>query len=333
MRKAPAQPPDESGGPPVPLAEQKIQKETVIEYLKAFNYERSLSESEKNQFIQTAMANNLDPFKREIYIVVYGDGEYRNLSILTGYQVYLKRAERTGNLDGWRAWLDGEGSRMKAVVEIFRKDWSHSFTHEVYWEEAVQKKKDGNPTQFWAKQPRFQLRKVAIAQGFRLAFPDELGSLPYDSSEIPGTENTNTETARTTGSNTNPPVNPPDRKPSADGLAREALRDTPAAGTATAPAQSRTGVNTENTPDTAPSNDTPLMARSPEQLRQNVSDLLNRHPGAFTEKHKQWILDKTNRAAGKTEIIKMLNYAGKVVQKANSGQDTAETATAERSVA
>jgi phage recombination protein Bet len=330
MRKAPAQPPDETGGPPVPLTEQKLQKETIIDYLKAFNYERSLSESEKNQFIQTALANNLDPFKREIYIVAYGDGEYRNVSILTGYQVYLKRAERTGNLDGWRAWLEGDASQMKAIVEIFRKDWSHSFTHEVYWEEAVQKKKDGHPTQFWTKQPRFQLRKVAIAQGFRLAFPDELGGLPYDSSEIPNMENAATETLQIPGNDTNQSVKTPNRKPPVDDLAREALRDDPpVTETTTASSQSRTGTKTENVPETA-SSDAPLMARSPEQLRQNVIDLLNHHSGVFTEKHRQWILDKTIKAANKTEIIKMMNYAGKIIQKEKGEQHQAQTATAGR---
>jgi len=162
-------------------ADQKIQKEVIFEYLRVFGYDKTLSDAEIQQFIQTALAGNLDPFKKEIYIAVYGEREYRKVSILTGYQVYLKRAERTGKLDGWQARIDGNASQMKAVVEIFRKYWSHSFIHEAYWEESVQKKKDGNPTQFWAKQPRFQLRKVAIAQAFRLAFPDELGGLPYES--------------------------------------------------------------------------------------------------------------------------------------------------------
>jgi phage recombination protein Bet len=171
-------------------SEQKIQKETIHEYLKVYGFNKTLTEAEQNQFFQIALAGNLDPFKRELYVAVYGEGENRKVSFLTGYQVYLKRAERTGKLDGWRARFEGDGSKMKAIVEIFRKDWSHSFTHEVYWEEAVQKKKDGSPTQFWAKQPRFQLRKVAMAQAFRLAFPDELGGLPYESAELPDNDTT-----------------------------------------------------------------------------------------------------------------------------------------------
>lgn len=151
----------------------EIPKQTVLDYLTAFGLASQLTEAEKLQFIEIAQAFRLNPFKREIHVAVYGEGEYRRLSIITGYEVYLKRAERTSRLDGWRAWIEGEGEQMKALVEIHRKDWSEPFVHEVYWREAVQKKKDGRPTLFWTKHPRFQLKKVAISQGFRLAFPDE----------------------------------------------------------------------------------------------------------------------------------------------------------------
>jgi phage recombination protein Bet len=332
MRKS--QLPDETGGQPVPLAEQKIQKETVIEYLKAFNYAHSLSESEKNQFIQTAIACNLDPFKREIYITCYGEGEYRKVSILTGYQAYLKRAERTGKLDGWNVSIIGEKEAMKAVVEIFRKDWSHSFTHEVFWTEAAQKKKDGGLTSFWLKQPRFQLKKVAIAQGFRLAFPDELGGLPFDSAEVPNAENTDTETPspRIPENNAGKPVKASNRRGAINTLAREALQDDPPITEATTSAQSESAAPvTMNAPETTTtSSDALLVARSPEQLRQNVIDLLNYHRSAFTEKHRLWILEKTNKAAGKSEIIKMLNYASKVIQKANSEQEESALSGKER---
>ena len=169
-----------------------IPKQTVLDFLSAFGLATQLTEPEKIQFIEVAQAFHLNPFKREIHVAVYGEGEYRKLSIITGYEVYLKRAERTGKLDGWKAWVEGEGENMKAIVEIHRKDWAEPFVHEAYWREAVQKKKDGTPTAFWTKQPRFQLKKVAISQGFRLCFPDELGGLPYDPSELPDAESLST---------------------------------------------------------------------------------------------------------------------------------------------
>ena len=160
-----------------PAVKEEVDEKTIIEYLDAFGYTGELTDQEKRQFIQIATSFQLNPFKKEIYCVPYGSGQYRNLSILVGYEVYLKRAERTGLLDGWRAWIDGSGEDGKAVVEIWRKDWSKPFIHEVFWQEAAQRKRDGTLTSFWKKQPKFQLKKVAISQAFRMCFPDELGGM------------------------------------------------------------------------------------------------------------------------------------------------------------
>ncbi|NCN05100.1 MAG: phage recombination protein Bet [Spirochaetales bacterium] len=168
--------------PPV----EPISRDQIIKYLDTFGLTSELNDLEKEQFVEIAEAYQLNPFKREVYCVPYGEGEYRRLSIITGYEVFIKRAERTGKLDGWHAWVEGDSEdTFKAVIEIFRKDWSHPFQHSVYWKEAVQRRRDGSLTQFWKKMPRFQLRKVCISQGFRLCFPDELGGMPYDPSELP----------------------------------------------------------------------------------------------------------------------------------------------------
>jgi phage recombination protein Bet len=309
-------PPSDNGAQSPQLSEQKIQRETILEYLNVFGFIKSLSNAEQNQFIQTALAGNLDPFKREIYLAVYGEGENRKLSILTGYQVYLKRAERTGNLDGWRAWLEGDGPQMKAVIEIFRKDWSHSFTHEVYWEEAVQKKKDGSPTQFWAKQPRFQLRKVAIAQGFRFAFPDELGSLPYESSELPDND---------APPETHAPVSTNSVKTPTQSLAEQAASDD--GPDDKAPSQQQQPQNPPK-PVAQTSVNTPPKAQAPspqkldlnEEVRakliQRIEDLFEEHPEDFTRKHRDWILNNALKATDKTGIDKMVAYTEKIIRKA-----------------
>jgi phage recombination protein Bet len=161
-----------------------ITEAKIAEYLQTFGLAKKLQPNEIGQFTRIACEFQLNPFKREIYCVAYGSGDNRACSIIVGYEVYIKRAERTGKLDGWKVWVEGEGENLKALVEINRKDWQHPFTHEVYWKEAAQKKKDGEATSFWTRMPRFQLKKVAISQGFRLCFPDELGGLPYDGVEL-----------------------------------------------------------------------------------------------------------------------------------------------------
>ena len=63
----------------------------------------SLTKEQFNLFVATARECCLNPVKREVYAVVYNDyksGE-KKMNIITGYEVYLKRAERTGKLNGW----------------------------------------------------------------------------------------------------------------------------------------------------------------------------------------------------------------------------------------
>ncbi len=85
----------------------------------------TLKPEQRNQFVQLAKAFNLNPFTREIYGIAYGN----NFNIIVGYEVYLKRAERSGMLAGWRAWTEGNGQSLRACVEIKRKDWESPFYH------------------------------------------------------------------------------------------------------------------------------------------------------------------------------------------------------------
>lgn len=166
-----------------PIDEQKI-----IEYLDAFGLSTNLTDNEKKQFVEIAVAYQLNPFKREIYCIKYmknvkqPNGQWEKeaaLSIITGYEVYLKRAERTGKSDGWNLWTEGSGENIVAKIELFRKDWSRPLKHEVAFREYNQ----GN--KIWKDKPLTMIKKVVIAQAFRMAYPDEMGGMPYTSDELP----------------------------------------------------------------------------------------------------------------------------------------------------
>lgn len=159
-----------------------IDADKIKQYLDAMNLTTNLTKPQVQQFIEISQAFGLNPFKREIYASKYGD----NFSIIVGYETYIKRAERSGRLSGWHVTTQGnqnDGS-LKAVITIHRKDWDQPFIHEVYYSEYVQKTKDGYPTKFWKDKPFTMLKKVAISQGFRLCFSDELGGMPYTSEEM-----------------------------------------------------------------------------------------------------------------------------------------------------
>lgn len=184
---------------PAIVEPKEITKEVVTEaiiknYMNSFGIASGLNANEQMQFIEIAKAYQLNPFKREIYCVPYMASakdekgnwiKQKKLSIITGYEVYLKRAERTNKLNGWNCIVEGEGETLKAVITIYRKDWQHPFKHEVYWKEAAQLDDKGNPRAMWAKMGKFMLKKVCLAQGFRLCFPDEFGGMPYTADELP----------------------------------------------------------------------------------------------------------------------------------------------------
>ena len=125
--------------------------------------------------ISVARHLGLDPVKKEVHFIPYSG----TVQLIVGYTEYIKRAERSGNLNGWQVDFGKDDFGEYAEITIYRKDWQHPFKWKVYMEEARQK----SPT--WDKMPAFMLRKVAIAQGFRLAFPEETAELPYEEAEVP----------------------------------------------------------------------------------------------------------------------------------------------------
>lgn len=165
----------------------------------------NLTEQETIQFYEIAKAYNLNPFKKEIYCIPYGEGDKRTLSIITGYEAYIKRAERTGLVDGWKVeffgrfekkWTRKElkgrnGPYVKDVEEIVelercfsritihRKDQKMPFEHEVELCEYYQ------CNSMWNSKPVTMIKKVAIGQGFRLCFSIDMGGMPYLREELP----------------------------------------------------------------------------------------------------------------------------------------------------
>lgn len=159
---------------PKEVVEVRVTQKDLDDYL--FGTGTKLSDQQKKLFYGIALTLNLNPLKREIYAVKYGD----NFNIITGYEVYLKRAERTGLVDGWEAKVDGEGPKMIATCTVWRKDRSKPVSIDAWFTEY------NTGQSLWKTKPRTMLRKVAIAQAFRMAFPDDLGGMPYTAEEIAG---------------------------------------------------------------------------------------------------------------------------------------------------
>jgi phage recombination protein Bet len=172
-------------------------KAYLTKAMSSFGVGNHLSEEDRFQFVNVCKLFGLNPFKREIYAVPHKDKRTNKvaLTIMVGYEVYIKRAERTGKLNGWSVKTEGSikpgtitkfGRKvdvyrgdMKAIVSINRKGFENPFVWEVDFEEYTQ------DNSMWFNKPRTMLKKVAIAQAFRLCFSEETDGMPYTSDELP----------------------------------------------------------------------------------------------------------------------------------------------------
>lgn len=305
--------------PPTRLVVADIPKQTVLDYLTAFDLSSQLTDSEVLQFISVCQAFKLSPWKREVHIAVYGEGPSRRVSIITGYEVYLKRAERTGRLNGWSSRVEGEGEQMRAIINIYRKDWQEPFQHEVYWSEAVQRTKAGAPTSFWQKMPRFQLKKVGISQAFRLCFPDELGGLPYDSSELPDVEALASAPAVPLAVSSPLPMSQPEAAASEATLLPETsgARDEPPPQRESSPSPMATPSSSAPTIRFLGYQD-PYPDEPQDALLVRLEHYLDDNNMAFTERHRDWIFEKAKQSRDRHGVLKMLSYSEKVVRNTSA---------------
>jgi phage recombination protein Bet len=153
----------------------KQEQQNLVEMIKVlFPQLREISDLEILKALALAKKLGLDPLKREVYFLPFKS----TVQIVISYLEYVKRAERSGKLDGWTVKLGKDEFGEFAEVEIYRKDWSNPFRWKVYLNEV---RKD---TPSWKTMPLFMLRKVAISQAFRLAFPEETSELPPEEGEV-----------------------------------------------------------------------------------------------------------------------------------------------------
>ena len=162
-----------------------VDESLLLDYMDTMGLARTAPTSVKQMFLQVCKAFQLNPFKRQAYLVGYGT-EHKNWSVITGYEEYLNRANATERLDGWKVDITGKASdnSLRAKLTIYRKDFSHPFEWEAWYYECVAKDRNGNPTPIWKQRPVHMIKKVAIAQGFRLCFPEALQGMPYTDDEM-----------------------------------------------------------------------------------------------------------------------------------------------------
>lgn len=138
----------------------------------------AVTDAEVIQFISLCRANQLNPFIGDAYMVKYGS---EPAQMIISKAAFMKRGESSALYDGYQAGVillrdkqvvEEEGSfflpgdqLVGGWAKVYRKDREHPVVARV----RLQEYNKGKST--WSTMPGTMIRKVAIAQAFREAFP------------------------------------------------------------------------------------------------------------------------------------------------------------------
>lgn len=162
-----------------------------------------VTKEEAYLFIMLCKHQQLNPFLREVYLIKYGDSP---ASMVVGKETFTKRAERHPAFDGYEVGIytlndkndvtdrigafypDGE-TVVGAWARVHRKDRSHCYEATVRLAEYEAHKSDGSLNKSWRERPATMIRKVALVQALREAFPDQFAGMyiaeePQDAEKV-----------------------------------------------------------------------------------------------------------------------------------------------------
>ena len=203
--------------------EVKLSPSIVKNYLVSGN--GNVTDQEVVMFLNLCKFNRLNPFLREAYLIKYGSSP---ATMVVGKDAILTRAMRNPRYSGFQAGvyvvrqdgtleerpgsltLPGE-SLAGGWAKVMVKGFDCPVESAVSFEEYCQRK-DGKPTSNWASKPGTMIRKVALVQALREAFPEDLSDM-YAAEEMGMDEQ---------ALGHNPVVLPPESAPAPVQPAREA---------------------------------------------------------------------------------------------------------------
>lgn len=162
--------------------EVKLSLSTVRNYLVSGN--GKVTDQEVVMFINLCRYQHLNPFLNEAYIVKFGD---RPAQLITSKEAFMKRAEANPHFKGSKAGVivvrDNQVIYSQGAfalptdqivggwAEVKRDDREEPIHVEISFKEFSK----GQAT--WKDMPANMIRKTALVNALREAFPDSLGSL------------------------------------------------------------------------------------------------------------------------------------------------------------
>jgi phage recombination protein Bet len=157
---------------------------------------RGAPEAEKAAFIAFCITNGLDPLRKQVHFVKYGQ---EPAAYIVDWHVFVDRAQRHPAFDGYETgvvWSVKKGEEtvtergqpcdyerdehhrmIGGWARVHRRDRKIPVVVEVPLAEMEKTKKDGTPTRFWKGMTTTMTTKVPAARALRNSFPDRLGDL------------------------------------------------------------------------------------------------------------------------------------------------------------
>ena len=167
----------------------ELTPEIVREYMVSGD-KTKVTTQEVVMFMNLCKFSGLNPWAKEAYCIKYGN---EPATMVVGKEAYMKRAESNEAYDGIEAGIivlspeDHEIIRrpggfklpkeeiIGGWAKVYRKDRNHPYEVEVSFDEYAGRKKDGSLNSQWGKKPATMIRKVALVQALREAFPSSFG--------------------------------------------------------------------------------------------------------------------------------------------------------------
>ncbi len=173
----------------------KLSPNIIRNYL--VNGNGNVTDQEVAMFLNLCKFQKLNPFLREAYLIKYGS---QPATIVTGKEAITKRAMRSPNYAGQQAGVvvlteDGTlENRIGSIVledetlvggwaKVFVKGYEYPIEITVAFDEYVGRKSSGEINSQWSKRPATMIRKVALVQALREAFPEDLAGM-YSTEEM-----------------------------------------------------------------------------------------------------------------------------------------------------
>jgi phage recombination protein Bet len=170
----------------------RLTPEIVRAYLVSGNAAK-VSGGEVAMFMRLCQYQQINPFLREAYLIKYD--EKTPASIVVGKEAFTKRAERHADFNGQQAgiivltkdgtldnrigtvWVKEKGETLiGGWAKVYRKNYSIPIEGNALLSEYTTGRSK------WATAPATMIRKVALMQALREAFPTSLGAM-YDRDE------------------------------------------------------------------------------------------------------------------------------------------------------